>query len=365
VPEPRNLTRPQACSYPEGWTFSELRASDGWPLRRYDWPQPEGAARRGLILFFAGRGDMPEKYLETLRHWHAQGWAISGFDWRGQGGSGRLLANPHIGHIARFDQWMDDLEPFMAEMRASETGPVVAIGHSMGGHILMRALAEGRIAPDAAVLSAPMLGFDTGPLPIERVAALVGWAARHWGERKAWPGNEKPSLFASRQKMLTHDDARYADELWWQAQKPELVLGPPSLNWLAEAYASCMAIEAATLESLTVPLLIAATQGDRLVSPAAIRRVAARIPGAQLVMLELDDFGLNHHRHCERSAAIQTGDRWTGLPRRCAPRNDDSIKCRPVVEQRAAHEILREVDAVRTPLLNRIDAFLVGVKRRS
>jgi lysophospholipase len=317
MPDPRDITRPHTCTYPDGWRFSEGQMADGWPLRRYDWPQAEGAARRGLILFFTGRGDMPEKYLETLRHWHAQGWSIAGFDWRGQGGSGRLLVDPHIGHIESFAQWLDDLDAFHSAMRREETGPIVAIGHSMGGHLLMRALVDRRIAPDAMVLSAPMLGFDTGRLPIGTVAALVRWAARRWGTRRAWPANEKPSVLASRSAMLTHDAERYADERWWQEQRPDLVLGPPSLNWLAEAYASCQAIEAGQLDRIDTPLLILGTEGDRLVSPAAIQRVAARLPRATLVM--------------------------TG--------------------RNVAHEMLREVDAVRTPLLHQIDAFLSDVKR--
>ena len=52
-------------------------ARDGHAVRRIDWqPAPEGAAVRGSLLFMPGRGDFYEKYLETLDHWHRQGWRV-------------------------------------------------------------------------------------------------------------------------------------------------------------------------------------------------------------------------------------------------------------------------------------------------
>ena len=64
-------------------------APDGFPVRRLDWPGPDGAGR-GALLFMPGRGDAYEKYLETFEHWRRRGWRVSSADWRGQAGSGRL-----------------------------------------------------------------------------------------------------------------------------------------------------------------------------------------------------------------------------------------------------------------------------------
>lgn len=310
------MNQSPARSYPEGWTFSAWTASDGWTMRRYDWPQPGKA--RGTLFFQTGRGDIPEKYLEALAHWHAKGWAITGFDWRGQGGSGRFLPDPLIGHVDGFAHWVEDLAEFCGTSLPHGGGPLVMVGHSMGGHLLLRALLEDRVQPDAMVLSAPMLGFDV-PVPIKWVAALVRLAAKWWPERKAWPGNEKPGTLATRQSLLTHDQGRYADEMWWREQKPELVLGPPSLHWLSQAYDSCLLIEQlAAARPETCPLLVLGTHGDQLVSAAAIRRVVAQLPCARLHLY------------------------------------DASV----------AHELLREVDAVQHDALSRIDAFLETVTQR-
>jgi lysophospholipase len=292
-------------------------APDGWPLRMFDWPAPgSGAATaRGSLLFLGGRGDIIEKYLESFAHWRAAGWHIRAVDWRGQGGSGRLAADPLCGHADDFAPWIADLADFGGDWRATTPGPHVVIGHSMGGHLLLRGLAEGAIAPDAAILVAPMLGLHSGPLGPRvggAIAALLARIGRP--DRMAWKTNERPSLpGASRRRLLTHDAERYADELWWKETSPELALGPPSWAWVAAAYRSIAALDRpGALEGIATPVLLLGAERDGLVKAAAIRRAARRLPAAELLM-----FG-----------------------------------------PESAHEILRESDGVRDRALARIDAFL-------
>jgi lysophospholipase len=298
-------------AYPADATLTMEPMADGWPVRVFDWPV---ASPRGHILFQGGRGDIIEKYLEAFTHWHQRGWSVTSFDWRGQGGSGRLLDNPLVGHSPGFDIWIDDLAHFWSGWTARTTGPHFAIGHSMGGHLILRALVERRIDPESAVLVAPMLGFETGMLPVALVAAVVGLAARgRMGERLAWKTNERPAVaHASRAGFLTHDRDRYDDELWWKTEKPELALGPPSIKWLADAYRSAVGLRDSNLESLTTPMLAFGTWGDRLVSPNAIADMIPRITSAKLHMFN----------------------------------------------ETVAHEILREADGPRDEALAQVDSFL-------
>jgi lysophospholipase len=287
-------------AFPEASIIGTVAAQDGWILRTFNWPSLPGVSR-GSILFQTGRGDMFEKYLETFAHWHDLGWDVTAFDWRGQGGSGRLTTNPNVGHIDDFETWIDDLAYFTTQWSAASPGPHVVMGHSMGGHLVLRALVENRVKVDAAVLIAPMLGFETPPMT-PRFSARLAKRMAKWlpNSVPAWPGNEKPSLpGASRQKFLTFDDERYSDELWWRAQKPELQLGPPSWQWLSAAYKSFEISEAeGRLEQVDSSILILGTAGDKLVSPAAIRRCAKRLPQAKLVMF---DKGVAHEilRECD------------------------------------------------------------------
>lgn len=293
--------------------ISQWSAPDGAALRRFDMPAGEGG-RRGSLLFQGGRGDIFEKYFEAFVGWRAAGWAITAFDWRGQGGSGRLGADPRIGHLVGFAPLIADLRGFWADWAATAPGPHVAIGHSMGGYLLLRGLVEGSIDPAAAVLVAPMLGVNASPFgaPLaERVAAGMLRIGRP--DRAAWRDNERPHTLATRQALLTHDPRRYGEEIAWKAERPELALGPPSWSWVLAALRETRQLrDDSRIDRLTVPLLILSADADKLVDPAATAAVAARLPAAELIR-----FG-----------------------------------------PESAHEILREADPVRDRALAAIDAFL-------
>lgn len=267
----------------EGW----WAARDGHAIRRIDWqPAPEDAAAvRGSLLFMPGRGDFYEKYLETLDHWHRQGWRVTAADWRWQGASGRHGANPMAGDVSDFGVWIDDLAAFWSDWRAQTPGPHVIVGHSMGGHLVLRAVVERRIDPVAVVLSAPMLGLTTpGPSALHQALARFMCRIGDPG-RLAWKTSEKPgSSPAGRHVLLTHDADRYADELWWKEQRPALAIGPGTWRWVERAVASIRGMEQpGALEAVDLPVLILGARHDALVGYRAIARAAARLPRAQLV----------------------------------------------------------------------------------
>jgi lysophospholipase len=192
----------------------------------------------------------------------------------------------------------------------------VIAAHSMGGHLVLRALAEGAIAPAGAILSAPMLGFINHGVPagVMQVAARM-MASLGDPRRPAWKWSEKPGeVPAGRQDLLTHDDARYADELWWREQRPELSMGPGSWGWVERGYASTRKIDAeAVLAKVQTPVFIVATDDDGLVGFDAIERAARWLPRGEIFVLGKE----------------------------------------------ARHEVLREEDAVRDLVIEAIDGFLV------
>lgn len=259
--------------------------ADGWPLRRIDWVQSKGS--RGSLLFLPGRGDHYEKYLETLAELASDGWRVTALDWRGQGGSGRLLSDPHIGHIDDFATWIADIKAFWADWKSASPGPHVILAHSMGGHLVMRALVEKAVDPDAIALSAPMLGIQPMGMPyavhhaVVRVLTKLGDPAR-----AAWKEGEMPgSPLNVRAKILTHDANRYADELYWWQARPEVKLGPPSWHWVERAIASTRQLnESGILEGVNTPILVMATTADKLVDTKRIVRDAKRLPNSELLL---------------------------------------------------------------------------------
>jgi lysophospholipase len=307
-------SRSIARSIPADAVLDAMTMDDGWSVRRLSRAAPASMAPRGSILFLGGRGDFIEKYLETLDHWHRAGWHVTSADWRGQGGSGRFAANTRVGHVPDFAIWLADLKHVFDMWRASTPGPHVLITHSMGGHIVTRALADHSINPDAVVLIAPMMGFNA-PYPDRLGLKVAGVMRRLRGaETAAWKESEKPGQSnRMRQLLLTHDADRYADELWWRQENPVVQLGPASWGWVEQAYRSFLDVRRpGRLETIKTPLLILSTSADALVSAAATRRDAARFPDARC-----HEYG-----------------------------------------REAAHELLREADGVRDDALSRITAFL-------
>lgn len=289
-------------------------APDGTAIRRIDWPAP-AQDPRGSILFMPGRGDAYEKWLETLDDWHSQGWAVTAADWRGQALSGRLGLDAMTGHVDDFSIWVDDFAALWNGWRETAPAPHVLVAHSMGANLALRAVAEGKVRPDALVLSAPMLGLLPAWAPSALLHLIAKVMARFGDPRRAaWQGDEKPELITRvRSRLLTHDASRYEDEEWWRRQRPDIAMGPASWGWIEQALASIRMLEKpGVLESVHVPILLLGTSADPLVSWPAIRRAARRLPASTLVAFGSD--------------------------------------CR--------HEILREVDPVRDRALDAIRTFL-------
>lgn len=273
------------CAIPQGAVESRWTAPGGQAIRRIDWLLPQGACR-GSLLFMPGRGDAYEKYLETLDHWSRLGWRVTASDWRGQAGSGRLGMDAVTGHIDDFATWIGDLAMLWQQWKQTTPGPHVLVGHSMGGHLVLRALAERRVDPDAAVLVAPMVDFIRHGVP----AVLMHTAARFMAalgdaRRPAWKWGEKPGVFpVDRINLLTNDTERYADEVWWRERRPEIAMGPGSWGWAVAAYASTRLLaRRGMLERVACPVLLLSADNDKLVSPAAIERAALRIARGELV----------------------------------------------------------------------------------
>ena len=104
---------------------------------------------------------------------------------------------------------------------------------------------------------------------------------------------------AHRRDLLTHDDDRYADELWWRENRPELAMGPGSWRWVERAYASIRKLEAqGAMEKVDIPVLVVSTSNDRLVKHESAVRASERFPKGELV-----EFGEEAHHEVLREVS--------------------------------------------------------------
>lgn len=301
--EPRNARR----SLPTDMAVTHWHTACGWPLRTFTLCAQGNP--RGRLLFLGGRADFFEKYLESIAHWAAQGWDVTGFDWRGQGGSG--LSHPGgMCHVASFDEPVADLAGFIVNWQVNTRGPQVAIGHSMGAHVLLRAVAEGRANLDGMVLLSPMIGLRAGPLrgrALDMLASLGRLPALH--TRPLWRGQSSP-----RPGAVTSCPQRHADKLWWKAERPELARGAPTWGWLAAATRSIKVLHSRLRQQpAQTHGLVLWPANDIVVDIRAIKQVLQFLPA------------------CDHAEILHAG-----------------------------HELLREADTPRQDCMRRIDAFLAA-----
>lgn len=259
---------------------------------------PDGATVRTLVLthdrpvsnllLLTGRADFHEKWADAIHQLWGAGFSIASFDWRGQGGSTRLTGSG-AGHIDSFETWLSDLDRLSDWALGALPGPHwIALGHSMGGHLLTRWVADParRAAPfrralDGMVLAAPFFGLG-GPVAIKTAALGLapvqvarGKAADFaWGQTPYGRAQRRPE----RQLLLTGSRAHFEDEGLWVEACPELATGGVSWGWINAFAQSRRVLDALPLEQLDLPVLMLLAAREMLVDNKAAIRVATRMP---------------------------------------------------------------------------------------
>ncbi len=151
-----------------------LTTADGLALHLHTWPEPAAPAR-GSVLMVHGLGEHGGRYAHVAAHLTQAGWAVAGYDQRGHGRSG----GPR-GGMAGADSLLADLGLLIGHTRSRLPGPLVLLGHSMGGLVAGRYVAEGLSAQpapwwqpvDALVMSSPALDPGMG-LALKLLLALA------------------------------------------------------------------------------------------------------------------------------------------------------------------------------------------------
>lgn len=170
--------------------------------------------------------------------------------------------------------------------------------HSMGGCIGLRSLIDG-LDVDRAVFSAPMWGVDLS-WPNRALAVALSQIAKLTGRStKLAPRQEaEPYILAHPAKgnVLTADLDTYR---WFRRhleECPELALAGATLGWLGAALHEMDAL--AKADPPAVPVLALLGTDESLVSTSAIHRQIARMPSAELMLVE----GARHEIWMESAA---------------------------------------------------------------
>lgn len=260
--------------------------ADGATLRAAFF-SPEGPPR-GSVVVSPGRSEPIEKYFEVVQDLLDRGFVVLVHDWRGQGLSHRALPDRLKGHAAGFKDFISDYQALLAAFEARLPKPWIALGHSMGGCLTVLMLAQGETRFSAAVLSAPMLGLNTGGKPA-RAARALAWTMARSGLAGDYVLGDKGDPFAHTfaNDALTHDPARYVR---FQAQvhaNRDLALGGITWGWTDFAFAACAWLRRSKgVEAITIPVTIVGAGQDSRVLVADEKAIAARIPNGRYIEIE-------------------------------------------------------------------------------
>jgi lysophospholipase len=277
---------PDNCS-PVDAVTGMIATSDGVTLRFARWASPD--SNRGTVCVFTGRGEFIEKYFETVNDLRRRGFAVAMIDWRGQGHSSRQLSDPRKGYVQSFSEFETDVETLMQRVAIPDCPPpYFALAHSMGGAVMLRVAHSGKRWFDRMVLVAPMIDLPrpraSWPLRIlMRTLRLAGFGSSYV------PGSNvdlaRASGFAN--NPLTSDPVRYARNAAIFEKDPTIGIGSPTVAWLDAAFSAMVEFRAPDYPSkILQPVLMVAAGGDTIVSGAAIRRVASRLPAGSDIVID-------------------------------------------------------------------------------
>lgn len=241
---------------PAQHTEGQLAGTGGTTLHWQSWTPP---APHGLVVLVHGMSEHSGRYGHVAQALNERGFAVHAHDHRGHGRSGGKRS-----FIDRMDNLVADIGIAFDHARAAAPGgPVIMLGHSMGG--LSSALwAEDNGAKlDALCLSGPLAALEAAN-PVTRVAAKILSAVA-------------PSLplIAVDDSALSHDpqvgiDYR-ADPLIFAGKLPARTVGELS-DGVEKVQANA--------PRLTMPLLIQHGELDTLAPPAGSAELSQKARSA-------------------------------------------------------------------------------------
>lgn len=262
-------------------------SSGGTRIRFARWRQTTRRCR-GTVCVMTGRSEFVEKYGEVVNELRRRGFAVLAFDWRGQGGSDRPLANARKGHVDDFEDYQDDLTAIVDRvLRPHCPRPWFALAHSMGGAILLLRLAREAGPFERAVVTAPMCAIASlkRPAGARLLAAsldVLGFGGNFIPGGGETAGTTKP--FAG--NPLTADPRRYARSADLVAASPAVGLGDPTIGWVHAAFRAMDPFKDPNFPlAIETPLLMILAGADTVTSTPAAERVAARLKAGRSLVL--------------------------------------------------------------------------------
>ena len=282
------------------------------PIVYRAWVTP-GATRS--IVLFTGYAENVPKYKEVIANFACLGYSVYAMNWTGMGESGRSLrvSGRQVVHIDDFKDYVDDAEKFVSLVRENDKNPLFLFAHSTGGLLASHLLARRDSWFRAAVFNAPLFELDLGKWPyyvaLNLLKAQV--AIGRGGHYAPGFSDFDPAAARFADNIGTRSPERWTKYRDLLLKDRSLLMGGPSAQWVLTILRETTNAKVEALaRRQTVPVLIYQAGADRYVRPG-------------------------------------------GQNRFCSAHRDCRLRFFPG----AFHEIYRELDAARVPVMLEADAF--------
>ncbi|MFL6201333.1 MAG: alpha/beta hydrolase [Thermoanaerobaculia bacterium] len=248
---------------------SEIRSTfqtrDGLALSSCSYPCP---APRARVVLVHGYAEHMGRYAHVIEALNGAGFEVHAFDLRGHGRSEGVR-----GHVLRFQDYLDDLDLFLAEL-PQDALPLFLLGHSLGGLLSLRYVLDRPDAFVALAVSSPYLHIATD---VHFLKEAVANAASHLA----------PTLLTKspiEAKALSHDpavvEAYIADPLIFKTF---------NARWFFEAREAQEEVLKRAGE-VRLPVLMLIGSADPIAEPARSKEVFERLGSADKTLRIYDDF---------------------------------------------------------------------------
>lgn len=256
-----------------------VETPDGVKLRYGRW-QTLTPPAKGTVILLHGRAEYIEKLYETVTDLRQNGFHVLTFDWRGQGGSDRLLDDPRRGFVEHFDQYVADFDTIMTEVALPDCpGPYYVLAHSTGALVALTAAPYFANRIRRMVLVSPLLQLNALPVSQNLLKWLVGTMhVLGLGDLyvAGGPKADESQQFAG--NPLTADSRRFQRNADFVKKFPELAIGGPTASWL---FAAIKAMEVVNdpdfYTRITIPTLIVCAGNDEVIDNEAAYRLGRRL----------------------------------------------------------------------------------------
>jgi alpha-beta hydrolase superfamily lysophospholipase len=274
-----------------------LHTDDGVPLHVRHW-NTRGPSF-GTVILVHGLGEHLGRYETLATDINAAGWHVCAYDHRGHGASGGAR-----GRIPRDDSLLRDLSRVVDQVHEFREGNVVLLGHSMGGAVAARFVAQGmaqdRGVPswyrrvDGLMLSSPALDLGL-KAPQRALLALMGSLAPDTavnnGLDPEWISTDPKVVAAYRKDPLVHDRVT-----------PRLVRFMLDSGTMVREHAAVW----------SVPTLLMWGENDRCVAPRGSAEFAGDAPPSFVAAQSFPGFAHEIFNEPGRDRPLATMARWLG-----------------------------------------------------